>query len=88
MCNYKDMAKQKLSKEAAAAKKARDIKYAKTPKRRKRKRENQAIGQNSNSDLHLSSDGSITRVPVAYNRDTFGRGDRRRRRGRRKRDIT
>lgn len=81
------MGKQKLSPKAAAAKEARDLAAAKTPKRRKRKRENQAIGQNSTSDLHHTSDGRIIRTSVAYNRDTFGRGDRRRRRGKRKRKI-
>ena len=35
------MAKQKLSEKAAAAKKARDLAYAKTPRRRKMKAENQ-----------------------------------------------
>ncbi len=74
---------QKLSKKAAAAKKARDIAYAKTPKRKKRKRENQARGQNSTSDLHHTKSGKIVRTSRSYNRDTFGRGDRRRKRGRR-----
>ena len=62
------MAKQKLSAKAAAAKKARDLAYAKTPKRRKRKRENQARGQRSDSDLHHTKSGDIVRVSVAYNR--------------------
>ena len=81
------MGKQKLSPNAAAKKKARDIKAAKTPKRRKRKRENQAIGQNSSSDLHHASNGSIVRTSIEYNRDTWGRGDRRKKRGRKKRAV-
>lgn len=74
---------QTLSKEAKARKKARDIRIAKTPKRKKRKRENQARGQNSTSDLHHTKSGRIVRTSRSYNRDTFGRGDRRRKRGRR-----
>ena len=35
------MAKQKLSPKAAAAKKKRDLEFAKTPMRRKKKAENQ-----------------------------------------------
>jgi hypothetical protein len=37
------MAKQKLSRTAAAAKKARDLAYAKSPARRKKKAENQRL---------------------------------------------
>ena len=74
---------QKLSAKGKADKKARDIKVAKTPKRKKRKRENQARGQNSTSDLHHTKSGKIVRTSRSYNRDTFGRGDRRRKRGRR-----
>ena len=77
------MGKQKLSPKAAAAKEARDLAAAKTPKRKKRKRENQARGQNSTSDLHHTKSGKIVRTSRSYNRDTFGRGDRRRKRGRR-----
>jgi hypothetical protein len=84
------MAKQKLSAKAAAAKKARDLAYAKTPKRRKRKRENQARGQRSDSDLHHTKSGDIVRVSVAYNRNTHGRGEvgRRKKRGKKKRSVT
>ena len=49
--------KQKLSPKASAAKKARDIAAAMTPKRRARKAENQRIGQRSDSDLHHSPSG-------------------------------
>ena len=44
--------KQKLSPKAAAAKKKRDIEYAKSPTRKRKKAENQRIGQRSDSDLH------------------------------------
>ena len=66
--------KQKLSAKAAAAKKARDIKAAKTPIRRARKAENQRLGQRSDSDIHHRSDGSVTRVSIKNNRGFFGRG--------------
>ena len=66
--------KQKLSKEAALKKKKRDIAAAKTPLRRKRKAQNQRIGQNSNSDLHHRSDGSVIRTSFKNNRGNYGRG--------------
>ena len=65
--------KQKLSPEAAAAKKRRDIAMAKTPARRLKKKQNQAIGQRSDSDLHHTGSG-IKRVSIKNNRGNFGRG--------------
>ena len=63
---------QGLSRTALAAKRARDLAAAKTPKRRARKAENQRIGQRSDSDLH--HDGSVVRrVSIAYNRATHTR---------------
>ena len=66
--------KQRLSPEASAAKKRRDIEFAKTPARKSRKAENQRIGQRSNSDLHHSGSGAPTRVSIKNNRGNFGRG--------------
>ena len=66
--------KQKLSPKAAAAKKARDIAFAKTPARRRKKAQNQRLGQRSNSDIHHKSDGSVVRVSVRNNRGNFGKG--------------
>ena len=66
--------KQKLSPKASAAKKKRDIEYAKSPARKRKKAENQRIGQRSDSDLHHASDGSVRRVPIRKNRGNFGRG--------------
>ena len=66
--------KQRLSPEASAAKKRRDIEFAKTPARKARKAENQRIGQRSNSDLHHSGSGAPTRVSIKNNRGNFGRG--------------
>ena len=68
------LTKQKLSKKAAAAKKARDIAAAKTPARRAKKAENQRLGQSSNSDLHHTKSGSVVRVPIKKNRGNFGKG--------------
>ena len=66
--------KQKLSSKAAAAKKKRDIEFAKTPARKRKKAQNQRIGQNSNSDLHHMSSGKVKRVSIKNNRSNFGRG--------------
>ena len=44
--------KQKLTPEAATAKKIRDKKAAMSPARKAKKAENQRIGQNSTSDIH------------------------------------
>ena len=66
--------KQKLSPEAAAAKKRRDIEFAKTPARKRKKAENQRIGQRSDSDLHHSGSGAPIRVSIKNNRGNFGRG--------------
>ena len=65
--------KQKLSPKASAAKKTRDTLAAKTPLRQKRKRENQAIGQRSDSDLHHTG-SAVKRVSIKNNRGNFGRG--------------
>ena len=67
------LTKQKLSRKAAAAKKARDIAAAKTLTRRAKKAENQRIGQRSDSDLH--HDGNkVKRISIKNNRGFFGRG--------------
>jgi len=68
------LTKQKLSKKAAAAKKARDIAAAKTPARRAKKAENQRLGQRKDSDLHHTKSGSVVRVSVKKNRGNFGNG--------------
>jgi len=65
--------KQKLSPSAAKKKAARDLAYAKTPARRRKKAENQRIGQRSDSDLHHTGSG-IKRVSIKNNRGNFGQG--------------
>ena len=68
------MAKQELSPKASAAKKARDIAYAKSALRKDRKAENQRIGQSPNRDLHHKSDGSVVKISIKNNRGNFGKG--------------
>ena len=66
--------KQKLSPVAAKAKHDRDVLAAKTPARRRKKKENQAIGQRSDSDLHHTASGLLKRVSIKNNRGNYGRG--------------
>jgi len=66
---------QGLSPAALRRKRARDKAAAMTPARKKRKRENQAIGQRSDSDLHHTPSGQIRRTTIAYNRATHDRGE-------------
>ena len=70
---------QKLSKKAKRAKAVRDTKAAKTPLRKKRKAQNQRIGQKSNSDLHHTKSGRVKRVSVKKNRGNFGKGTKKER---------
>ena len=66
--------KQKLSKEAALKKAARDLAFAKSPARRHKKAQNQRIGQRSDSDLHHTKSGAVKRVSINNNRGNFGNG--------------
>ena len=68
------MRKQKLSPEASKAKAIRDKKIAMTGHRKKRKRENERMGQRSDSDIHHTKDGKQVRVPIKDNRGNFGKG--------------
>ena len=65
--------KQKLSPVAKKAKHDRDVLAAKTPVRRRKKKENQAIGQNGTTDLHHTG-SSVRRVSIKNNRGNFGNG--------------
>lgn len=70
--------KQKLSKEAALKKAARDLAYAKTPVRRRRKKENQMLDRKDGTigdglDRHHTKSG-IRKVSVKNNRGNYGRG--------------
>ena len=66
--------KQKLSPKAAAAKKRRDIAMAKTADRKRKKAQNQRLGQRSDSDIHHGPKGIVKRISVKNNRGNFGRG--------------
>ena len=66
---------QGLSPTALRKKRARDKAAAMTPARKKRKRENQAIGQRGDCDLHHTPSGQIRRTTIAYNRATHDRGE-------------
>tara|TARA_R100000995_G_scaffold19255_1_gene7988 strand:- start:56 stop:274 length:219 start_codon:yes stop_codon:yes gene_type:complete len=70
---------QKLKPKAAAAKKRRDTTKAKTADRKKKKAQNQRMGQRSNSDIHHTKSGSTRRVSVKKNRGNFGRGTKKER---------
>ena len=65
---------QKLSPTARRDKLARDKAAAMTPIRRRKKAQNQRIGQRSDSDIHHNSDGSTERVSIKSNRGNFGKG--------------
>jgi len=66
---------QGLSREALAAKRARDLAAANTPDREEKRAENQRIGQRSDSDLHHTPSGAVRRTSIAYNRATHSRGE-------------
>jgi len=66
--------KQRLSPEASAAKKRRDIEYAKSPARKRKKAQNQRLGQRSNSDIHHTSSGNVVRTSIKNNRGNYGKG--------------
>lgn len=73
------MAKQKLSAKARAAKRARDLAYAKTPRRRKMKAENQrlrraAIKKGKNIKGKDYDHNAKKFISVKKNRGGHGRG--------------
>ena len=71
---------QKLSIKASAAKKNRDLSVAKTPLRKKRKRENQKKRRNTSTfklkgkDVHHAKDGGLVLTSIKNNRGNFGNG--------------
>ena len=65
--------KQKLSPLAAKAKHDRDVLMAKSPTRKRKKAQNQRIGQRSDSDLHHTG-SAVKRVSIKNNRGNYGRG--------------
>ena len=65
---------QNLTPTARRMKAIRDLRAAKTKKRRDRKAQNQRIGQKPDSDIHHKSAGSTERVSIKNNRGNFGNG--------------
>ena len=71
---------QKLSPKASAAKKKRDLEYAKSPARKKRKRENQkkrreySAFQLRGKDVHHTKDGKLVLTSVKNTRGNYGEG--------------
>ena len=69
--------KQKLSSNASAAKKKRDIEYASKQYRIDRRSENQAsCKQSSEYDLHHKPDGSVVKMSIKNNRNVWKHGER------------
>jgi len=68
--------KQDLSPAAARRKKRRDIRAAKTAKRKARKAQNQLIGQNDKRDLHHKKNGDVVVMSIANNRDVWKHNER------------
>lgn len=77
---------QKLSPKAAAAKKRRDLAYAKTDVRRSRKAENQRKRRSLNKSgfnlsgkdvHHCPKTGRLMLVSISKNRGNFGKGTKR-----------
>ena len=71
--------KQKLSPSAAKKKAARDLAYAKTPARRRKKKENQMVDRRDGTvgdgmDRHHTKSGAIRKTTVKNNRGNYGRG--------------
>ena len=78
------MAKQKLTPKARAAKEARDLRYANTPDREKKRAENQKIRRAAKKagdslagkDVHHSGNGTSI-ISTHSNRGNFGKGTKR-----------
>ena len=66
---------QGLNPQALKDKRERDKQYMMGPYKKK-KAENQRIGQRSDSDIHHKSNGDTVRVSIKNNRGNFGKGTR------------
>ena len=71
--------KQKLSSSAAKKKAARDLAYAKSPARRRKKAQNQMLDRRDGTigdglDRHHTKSGAVKKVSVKNNRGNYGRG--------------
>ena len=71
--------KQKLSKEAALKKAARDLAYAKSPARKRKKAQNQRLDRAEGTvgdglDRHHAKSGAVKKISIKNNRGNYGRG--------------
>ena len=66
---------QGLNPQALADKRKRDKEYMMGPYKKK-KAENQRIGQRSDSDIHHKPDGTTVRISTKNNRNVWKRGER------------
>ena len=64
---------QGLKPQALKDKRERDVEYMKCPYKKK-KADNQRIGQRSDSDIHHKPDGTTVRISIKANRGNFGKG--------------
>ena len=67
--------KQKLKPAAAKRKAEADLAMAKTPDRKRKKAQNQRLGQRSDSDIHHTGSG-VKRISIKNNRGFYGKGTR------------
>ena len=65
---------QKLTPTAKRMKAVRDKRAAMTTDRKRKKAQNQRIGQRSDSDIHHTKNGGTKRVSIKKNRGNFGKG--------------
>ena len=73
------MSKQRLSAAAAKAKAVRDLAYAKSPARRRKKAQNQRLDRAEGTvgdgmDRHHTKSGVVKKVSVKDNRGNYGKG--------------
>ena len=71
--------KQKLSPSAAKKKAERDLAYAKSPARKRKKAQNQRLDRAEGTvgdglDRHHTKSGAVKKVSIKNNRGNYGRG--------------
>ena len=71
--------KQKLSPSAAKKKAARDLVFAKSPARKRKKAQNQRLDRAEGTvgdgmDRHHTKSGAVKKVSIKNNRGNYGRG--------------
>lgn len=71
--------KQKLSPSAAKKKAAKDLAFAKTPARKRKKAQNQRLDRAEGTvgdgmDRHHTKSGAVKKISIKNNRGNYGRG--------------